>query len=404
MGRLPQLLAVLLFAAAPVLSAQEGPAAFDSREWDFGAIREADGVVRHDFLVFNRSDRPLRLLRAIPGCSCISARLPQGTLAPGQSAAVEVSFTPAGAAGPVIRTVEIQAGGGVSLGILSVSADVLPADRSIQERYPVVLAEGLYASRSEINFGYLERGRQTGKVLFVANASDKPMRLSVSGLGGTRFRAVCPETLAPGEEARVEIWCDTPADPAYFASLHASLRLAPQGGRVLREVPLSGLCLTQAPDSPDAPRLRNDPPTLRRKFLSRKYSGTLTLHNDGATPLVIHAIELPEGFSLKRERSLHALRLVEMTKVSSRTAPLSSRTAPLSSRAKPRDLLIAPGQTLKLVLTAPEGADGRAFPQRSENAFKPGRSKPSGAANELRMAVFTNDPLRPCKEIPINIL
>ncbi|MBR5724549.1 MAG: DUF1573 domain-containing protein [Bacteroidales bacterium] len=382
MGRLPQLLAVLLFIAAPALSAQEGPAAFDSREWDFGAIREADGVVRHEFVVFNRSDRPLRLLRAIPGCSCISARLPQGVLSPGQSAAVEVSFTPAGAAGPVIRTVEIQAGGGVSLGILSISADVLPADRSIQERYPVVLAEGLYASRSEVNFGYLERGRQTGKVLFVANASDKPMRLGVSGLGGTRFRAVCPEALAPGEEARVEIWCDTPADPAYFASLHASLRLAPQGGRVLREVPLSGLCLTQAPDSPDAPRLRNDPPQLRRKFLSRKHSGTLTLHNDGATPLVIHAIELPEGFSVQ----------------------MSSRANPLSSRAKPRDLAIAPGQTLKLVLTAPEGSAERAFPQRSEDAFKPGRSKPSGAANELRMAVFTNDPLRPCKEIPINIL
>ena len=382
MGRLPQLLAVLLFIAAPALSAQEGPAAFDSREWDFGAIREADGVVRHEFVVFNRSDRPLRLLRAIPGCSCISARLPQGVLSPGQSAAVEVSFTPAGAAGPVIRTVEIQAGGGVSLGILSISADVLPADRSIQERYPVVLAEGLYASRSEVNFGYLERGRQTGKVLFVANASDKPMRLGVSGLGGTRFRAVCPETLAPGEEARVEIWCDTPADPAYFASLHASLRLAPQGARVLREVPLSGLCLTQAPDSPDAPRLRNDPPQLRRKLLSRKYSGTLTLHNDGATPLVIHAVELPEGFSVQ----------------------MSSRTDPLSSRAKPRDLVIAPGQTLKLVLTAPEGSAERAFPQRSEDAFKPGRSKPSGAANELRRAVFTNDPLRPCKEIPINIL
>ena len=382
MGRLPQLLAVLLFIAAPALSAQEGPAAFDSREWDFGAIREADGMVRHEFVVFNRSDRPLRLLRAIPGCSCISARLPQGVLSPGQSAAVEVSFTPAGAAGPVIRTVEIQAGGGVSLGILSISADVLPADRSIQERYPVVLAEGLYASRSEVNFGYLERGRQTGKVLFVANASDKPMRLGVSGLGGTRFRAVCPEALAPGEEARVEIWCDTPADPAYFASLHASLRLAPQGARVLREVPLSGLCLTQAPDSPDAPRLRNDPPQLRRKFLSRKHSGTLTLHNDGATPLVIHAIELPEGFSVQ----------------------MSSRADPLSSRAKPRDLVIAPGQTLKLVLTAPEGSAERAFPQRSEDAFKPGRSKPSGAANELRMAVFTNDPLRPCKEIPINIL
>ena len=51
-------LLLALLTASPILpaqtrSGQEGPAAFDSREWDFGAIREADGVVSHAFTVFN---------------------------------------------------------------------------------------------------------------------------------------------------------------------------------------------------------------------------------------------------------------------------------------------------------------------------------------------------------------
>lgn len=340
-----------LLTAVPVLLAQEGPAAFDSREWDFGAIREADGVVSHAFTVFNGDSHPLRLTRAIPGCSCVSASLPGKDIAPGQSATVEVRFTPAGAAGLVERTVEIQAAGGRSLGVLIVRADVLPADRSIQERYPVVLAEGLYASRADIRFGYLERGQSAGKVLFIANASDKPMRLRAEGLAGTRFRVVCPPQLAPGEESRLEVWCDTPADPAYFATLRATLRLTPDGAPALRELPVSGLCLTQAPESPDAPRLRNAAVRLQRKALSRKLQGMLEITNDGRTDLVLHDIEFPEGIRCDFRPGTH----------------------------------IAPGQTTKLTLAAPEGFG------------RPGKERP-------RLTVFSNDPLRPAKEIPITIL
>ena len=364
MRRLPLLLACLLLSA-PGLSAQEGPAAFDSREWDFGAIREADGVVRHGFLVFNRSERPLRIERAIPGCSCISAELPRAALAPGESATVNVVFTPAGASGPVQRTVEIYADGNRSLGILSVSADVLPADRSIQERYPVVLAEGLYASRAAINFGYLERGRESGKAFFLANASASPILLDIKGVAGTHFRVSGPASLAPGEEARVEVYCNAPADPAFFATLRATLEIVPRGGKALRALPLSGLCLTLAPESPDAPRLRNASLTLRRSLLSRRPHGTLEIFNDGASDLVLYALELPEGFR-------HS--------------------------AKAFPLRIAPGKSVQLDLTAPQEPEGSA-----------GRSKPSGpaastSAESLRLTVFSNDPLRPAKEISINIL
>ncbi len=339
------LLLLALTMAVPVLLAQEGPAAFDSREWDFGAIREADGAVSHAFTVFNGDTRPLRLTRAIPGCSCISATLPGADIAPGQSATVVVRFTPAGASGPVERNVEIQAGGGRSLGMLSIRADVLPADRSIQERYPVVLAEGLYASRADVRFGYLERGRPAGKVVFIANASDKPMRLRAQGLSGTPFRLVCPDTLAPGEEGRLEIWCDTPADPTVFATLRATLRLTPEGLPALREMPLSGLCLTQAPESPDAPRLRNGPMQVRRRPLSRVPRGTLEIFNDGATDLILHALELPAGIRCAFEPGTH----------------------------------IAPGKSLTLTLS---GTAGR----------------------NARLTVFSNDPLRPAKEISINTL
>ncbi len=333
---------VLLLLAAPVLSAQ---AVFDSREWDFGAIREADGAVRHAFQVFNSGSKTLRLERAIPGCSCIWALLPKGDIAPGEGAVVEVVFTPAGAAGTVQRSVEIYASGNRSLGMLNISADVLPASRSIQERYPVVLADGLYASRAGINFGYLERGKETGKAFFIANASEKPVQLTVSGIAAP-FRVVCPSSLEPGEEARVEVWCDTPADPSLFATFRASLQLVPKGGAALRELPLSGLCLTAAPETEDAPRLRTNSLKLSKGFLSRTHKGTLEISNDGASELILHQLELPEGLHCPVFR---------------------------------RETHIGPGKSLKLDIS------GKAAP-------------------DARLTLFSNDPLRPSKEILIQTI
>ena len=376
MGRRALLLTGLLLMAASGLSAQEkaeGPAVFDSREWDFGAIREADGVVTHAFLVFNAGSRPLRLERAIPGCSCISATLPRTAIAPGQSAAVEVSFTPAGAAGTVLRTVEIQADGNRSLGVLSVSADVLPADRSIQERYPVVLAQGLYASRADVNFGYLSHGERAGKAFFIANAGDAPMRLRSTAPGSGAFRVSAPATLAPGEEARVEVWCDSPADPSFYGSLRAVLELVPDGGKSLRTLPLSALCVDLGtPEGDDAPRLRTGQVRLQRKPLSRRLQGTLELANDGKSPLVIHAVELPEGFS----------------------SSFSPGTR------------VVPGRSVSVKLTGSPAPEGCNRPGRKASSLRCGKARPaapSGAGSDLRMTVFSNDPLRPAKELSINI-
>ncbi|MBO7575612.1 MAG: hypothetical protein J6S99_07400, partial [Bacteroidales bacterium] len=132
----------------------------------------------------------------------------------------------------------------------------------------------------------------------------------------------------------------------------ASLRLTPDGVPALRELPVSGLCLTQAPESPDAPRLRNAAVELRKGLLPRAPRGTLEITNDGASDLIIHAIELPEGVS--------------------------------HSGLDPESLRIAPGKSLKISLTA--------------------RHSPAPTGESPRLTVFSNDPLRPAKEIPIHIL
>jgi hypothetical protein len=116
---------------------------------------------------------------------------------------------------------------------------------------------------------------------------------------------------------------------------------------------------------------------LRKGLLSRKLHGVLEISNDGRSDLILHAIELPDGITLDRPSSQSGL--------------------------DPEPLAIAPGQTLELQLELDSSA-GRAF-SRSGLVFMPVRSKLSSSTqNDLRLTVFSNDPLRPAKEIRINIL
>ncbi|MDY6417423.1 MAG: hypothetical protein SPK87_01625, partial [Bacteroidales bacterium] len=82
--------------------------------------------------------------------------------------------------------------------------------------------------------------------------------------------------------------------------------------------------------------------------------------NDGASDLVIHAIELPDGYS--------------------------------HSGLDPESFRIAPGKSLKVTLTA------RHSPAPTN------RHSPAPTGESPRLTVFSNDPLRPAKEISINYL
>lgn len=301
-----------------------GAPSFDSYEWDFGTIKESDGAVSHTFVLMNDTTAPLRVARAVPSCSCIMARLPEETIAPGRIAEVEVYFSPAGAAGKVYRNVEIVGGDGHSLGVLNVSADVVPTDRSIQERYLYTVDDGLYVSRREVPFGYLGHGRTASKVIYLANVSDRTRLLEVPESDSPFLTVSCPAAIGPGSEVPVLLTYTMPDAEDYFATCSDTLRFVVDGHSAPRTVSLSVLCLDVPPSRPDAPLLRSVPSraVMKRGVLSRVMSGTITLSNEGSSDLVIYHVEAPEGVKVNLSDG-SVLRPGESVKVTASTSGAS---------------------------------------------------------------------------------
>ena len=156
----------------------------------------------------------------------------------------------------------------------------------------------------------------------------------------------------------MEIWCDAPGDPDCFTTLRSSLRLVPAGGKSLREMSLTGIVATPADERPDAPSLRTGALRLRRGLIRHDWHGTLEITNGGRSELILHALELPAGVRCPAFR---------------------------------RGTRIAPGATLRLTVL------------RARKASR--QARPSGPDPEpSRLTVFSNDPLRPAKEISIQLI
>lgn len=254
---------------------------FDATNWNFGKISEADGVVSHTFLFRNNTADPLRITGSVPSCNCIMAQLPDGPVAPGKLADIVVFFAPSGSVGPTHRTIEILGPKGVSLGSLSTDADVIPADRSIEERYPIVLSPCLYANMNTIPFGYMSPGEKSSKVIYLANSSDEWMYLETGQTGSGLLTVLCPEAIGPGKEVAVMLTYTMPSDKN-FISRHDTLSVAVEGSKIKGQITTSAICLTKGKEGPSAMAVRSvgplsGPASLRTRSSSDSSTGVTWL-------------------------------------------------------------------------------------------------------------------------------
>jgi len=318
---------------------------FDHTNWNFGSIREADGVVSHNFTIFNPTDTPLRVTGAMPSCTCIMAQLPDEPVGPGLSAEIVVFYSPSGAVGPTHRTIEILGPKGRSLGILGTDADVTPADRTIEERYPIVLAPCLYANMNTVPFGYMEPGEKVSKVIYFANSSRERMYLEFSQSGSGLLQVQCPPVIGPGNEVAVMLTYSMPSDKN-FISRYDTLSVRIEGQKMSGQIRTSAICLTKGREGAGAPRLRAYPSVVETKptLLHKSRRGSVELSNDGSGDLLINGTEVPDGAGFSLEPGT----------------------------------VIPAGKTIKAELSVP------------------------GGAKSTIVRIFTNDPIRPYKDIIFN--
>jgi len=299
-NKLTAALLLTLLTAGSSLHAQgvESPFQFDSYEFDFGNIKESDGIVTHTFHLYNKTSSPVKIESVATSCGCTTADYQTTPIEPGKMAQIEVAFNPARTEGKVFREIEIFSMNGKSLDRLELIADVEAAPLTVEQLYPVQISESLRTSLTHIRFGYIAAGHKESKSMVMVNTSEKDVRIEVVCQGSGMLEADAPRILKAGSAESVIFTYNIPEGTQTYGTIRDTA-LVYEGNVLCGEVYFASAVITDdfSDQEQGAPHINVDPTYYdfgtnpARRVMKR----SLTLTNDGDKPLVVRAVECSEG-------------------------------------------------------------------------------------------------------------
>ena len=297
---------LIAFMMPALLWAQEttpqSPLQFDSYEWNFGNIDEADGIVTHTFQFMNISKEPVQIENIATSCGCVTAQYPTQPIEGGKYGEITVHLNPARTQGEVFREIEIFTKGRRSYDRLFVFADVNPIPMGLNELYPHQLAGTVKTNSLRCNFGYVAQGETMTRVVSLANVGDKPVNLSIHTTKGYGMSVQYPEVIDSQEIVSIRVTYKIPTGKQHFGMTRDTLWIEADGVRSTEPIAVNALRIEKFSENENRPKpvMRIEPAYVEfgSKSPGKNYKKTITIGNTGNSDLVFHDVEVCQGTSI----------------------------------------------------------------------------------------------------------
>lgn len=240
MNRVLNIVVIALFTLFYVdLSAQ---IKFFSNSYDFGEIAEDGGKVEHTFRFRNTLSKPVVIVSTHSSCGCTTAEYSRKPVLPGAESAVKVVFNPMNYPGAFARKVTIVTSEGALKESLQITGKVTPRKRTIDERFPLSLGNGVRIGANAHNFGYVEHGKVAQASFEVYNGSKQSVKLAIEN-PYSELEFYFPTSLDAGKEATINFGCLLPENSAIYGSLAYSVWLIVDGVKARYPFIINGLAI-----------------------------------------------------------------------------------------------------------------------------------------------------------------
>ncbi len=279
---------------------------FFENSYDFGTIAEDGGTVEHYFRFRNASAEPTVIISVRSSCGCTKAEFSHKPIMPDSVSAIKVTFNPMNYPGKFARKVVIATNKGVLEEQLLVTGVVTPRKKSIEEEYPIVMAEGVRVAANAHSFGYIEHGKVAQSTFELMNTSSRRVKLSIDN-PYPELEFYYPAVVAAGERAVVNFTCLLPENSTIYGSLEYSVNLLINGQKGAYPFIINGLAIDSRVENANN---CSQMIALSENFIKfgavkcahAKHARMIEVRNDGNKPLEIRKIELSsEGFNASLE-------------------------------------------------------------------------------------------------------
>ncbi len=198
MKKLFALLTFLLFVGYYYESNAQGVAEikFDKMDHLFGKISEDAGPAVHVFNFVNMGKVPLVISSANASCGCTAPEWTKEPILPGKSGLIKVSYDPKNRPGAFTKSITVFANVPNSTRVLTISGEVLPHVKTIEEMYPSDLSL-LRMKSNYMDFVKIKDNEIKTDTLFFYNPGTEPVTIGYKFLPSyVKIKAV-PETVQP---------------------------------------------------------------------------------------------------------------------------------------------------------------------------------------------------------------
>ncbi|MBO5655449.1 MAG: DUF1573 domain-containing protein [Rikenellaceae bacterium] len=214
-------LAVALMAGSLVIaqSHEQQILRWEHAVWDFGQIREVDGVVSHTFSATNTTDKPVVIERIYTSCGCTSTEYSTHPIGVGQKAQVVVKFDPAERPGEFEKRVTVVLNGS-RREFITIRGNVEPRPRTVEDDYPYYMVKGLRFDNTTFGLGTVQHGTAQSTVIGYANTSEQTIRPKVRyKLRSGRLKVTLPERIAAGQRGQITLTYDLTTESRHYGQM-----------------------------------------------------------------------------------------------------------------------------------------------------------------------------------------
>ncbi len=179
--------------------------------YNFGKIKEENGVVKHKFYLINKGPGKLVIENVEASCDCTTSDYTKGEINEGDTAFVEAAFDPANRPGPFEKGVKINTNGNPKMAYLTFRGEVIKRPKNIFDVYSN-LQGGLGFDVSLINYGNVYYGSIDTVEFSAYNFSNDSIKI----------------TSLQGLPAHIEVFSNktmiAPGDTVKFMAIYNSLK------------------------------------------------------------------------------------------------------------------------------------------------------------------------------------
>ena len=272
---------------------------FDSENWDFGSIKEDGGSVKHSFTFKNQSEKPVVILDVTTGCGCTTPTYSRKPVMPQASGQIEVEFDPVGRPGKFVKGVVVYTSAQEKPFQLTISGDVVPRPKTMEELYPFDMGQGVRLSANFHAFAYVNHGKSVKQTIAWINNSSKDLTFELKAKERSGFFSHnAPKVMKAGGKGEFTIGYTLPAKSTTYGSLSDVYSVVVQG--VESRALFSSHAI--AVDNFDAQTEDMSVPCgeFTKKFIKfgdvksgeKVKDSSIEVENVGEKPLIIRAVEL----------------------------------------------------------------------------------------------------------------